>query len=670
MRRKSPRIIAMMFCLVLAAVPAGADSYGTELPFTAGTGGRASGLGLAATSIIGGPSLQHFNPASLAHSQYKNFEFYRTTFFDSKSMYHTLSYAHPMMNYGTLGLSILRLDVGGIEQRDEYNILGTDDLKNSQSRVLLGYATSLQSFLSAGLNLKIDHQVFGDYNGTGIGLDLGFLATKSFADPWIFETIRGGLTLQNLIEPSVKLDREDVADPMNIALGLSAVAHAGDLGFVSSIDLINPRYSPFRARLGQECSYQGMFYFRAGLDGSTPTFGVGASYRNASVDYAYRDEDLGSNHRISVSFRFGASLDEKRTLARTELEAELDQMITAKMSELETSQVFNILRKADSLFTAGRYEDAQGEYELALLWDSNNENARARIEACRYHADLNRGRSLMTSGKYLEALYYLKQALRRVPGDPDANSLLDECNQRIQADEDRTTMIDGMLKRAIDLYAARRFTEALSGFREILRLAPQNDLAVEYEQKTRVNVENLKRALIVEANGLAAQGDLAAAIAALEKAQVYDPDDAGLAARTESLRKEHRQAAATAGRIGKPVDTSASQPVFTSQRSVDPVVLEPKYKAGMQYFDEGDFDSAIRYFTEIWTVAPGFHNVKELLTKAHLFTGMKMYSEGRYEEAIRAWELALAVDPANTKASRYLRKAREESRKLGSVNNE
>ena len=161
--------------MVTSTVPALAGRYGTELPFTAGTGGRASALGLAGTSLTGCPSLQHFNPAGLAGLQYKELEFYRTTYFDSESMYHTIHFAYPTLEYGTLALSVLRLDVGGIEERDINNILLSSDLKNGQTRILLGYAASLHSALSAGLNLKIDHQTFGGYSGSGIGLDLGFL---------------------------------------------------------------------------------------------------------------------------------------------------------------------------------------------------------------------------------------------------------------------------------------------------------------------------------------------------------------------------------------------------------------------------------------------------------------------------------------------------------------
>lgn len=659
-------IIVIASWIASGVRPAAAGSFGTELPFTAGTGARAGGMGLAATSIIGDPSLQHFNPASLADMQYMNFEFYRTTFFDSKSMYHTLSFSYPMMDYGTLGISILRLDVGDVEERDIYNILLRDDLKNSQTRVLLGYAASLQSFLSAGLNLKIDNQSFGDYSGSGIGLDLGFLATKSFADPWVFETVRGGLSIQNLIEPSVKLDQDDVADPMNIAFGLSAVASTGNLGFVSSLDFISPRYSPFRARLGQEVSYLDRFSFRVGLDGSTPTFGLGASYRNAALHYAYRDEDLGSNHRISVLIRFGSSREEKRAEARGKLEAELDRRITTKMSALESSQVTNALRRADSLFAFERFPEAADQYEMALMWDSENQRARSQIERCRYGDALGQGRDLFASGNYLEALYHFRQALRYVPDDPTATAMLQDCDQRIRAEEDNAEMIDRMLKHAIDLYASRRFVEALASFREILRLDGDHALAAEYEQKANINIKNRKQALIVQSNNLADRGDLGGAINALEKARGYDPNDNWIGGRIETLNRALREAVKTKPSEIPEQPRAKPSPVSAADRAT----LEPKYQEGLRYFEKGDFDSAVKRFAEVWTVDPNYHNVVELLTKTHLFTGMKMYSEGRYQEAIKAWEKALTVDPANVKAKRYLRKAREESTRLGSVYDE
>ena len=47
---------------------------------------------------------------------------------------------------------------------------------------------------------------------------------------------------------------------------------------------------------------------------------------------------------------------------------------------------------------------------------------------------------------------------------------------------------------------------------------------------------------------------------------------------------------------------------------------------------------------------------------------MNYYAEQNYSLAIMTWEKALTVDPTNSKAERYLRKASEEAKKLGGVN--
>jgi tetratricopeptide (TPR) repeat protein len=663
-------VILTLVALAPAALQAG--SYGTELPFVAGTGARPSALGLAATSLTGEPSLQYYNPASLAKLQYKTFEFYRTTFFDSKSVYHTAQYAHPMLNYGTLAVSVLRLDVGEIEERDIYNNLLSTDLKNAQTRVLLGYAHSLHSALAAGVNLKIDNQSFAGYSGSGVGMDLGFLATKAFAEESFFEYVRGGLSIQNLIEPSVKLDQDDVADPLSVAFGASAVASAGRIGFVTAIDVVAPRFSPYQFRFGQEVGYADILAVRFGFDGSTPTFGAGAEWRNVAVDYAFRSEDLGSNHRISVVIRFGSSVDERLEAGRMALEAELDRQINSKMTELESSQLSETMRRADDLFAQGKYPQAAGQYELALLWDADNDLARSRIETCRYYGEMAQAQSSMKEENFLEALYYLRQALSRSPDDPEVTALITECNRQIRRQTDHTEMIDRMLKRSIDLYATRRFVEAQAGFREVLNLNPDNKLAAEYEQKSYANIQNLKHRLVVEANNLADRGDYAAAVNALEQAQHYDPSDESLVARIHELDAKQREAERRQAARDRATATPRVRPPVASPKSpaVDRSLLEPKYNEGLRSFEKGDFDAAVRRFHEVWAVAPDFHNVQELLTKAYLFMGMKKYSEEKYGEAIVIWERALTVAPDNSKAKRYLQKAKEEASRLGRVNDE
>jgi tetratricopeptide (TPR) repeat protein len=664
-------IATLLVCIVMVPTALSqSGTYGTELPFTAGAGGRVSALGLAGSSLTGSPSLQHFNPAGLAELQFKELEFYRTTYFDSKSAYHTFHYAHPMLNYGTLGISVLRLDVGGIEERDVNNILLSDDMKNAQTRLLIGYAASLHSALAAGINLKIDNQSFGQYSGSGVGLDLGFLATREFTGHKNLEYLRAGLSILNLIEPVVKLDQDDVADPLAVVFGGSGAIAAGEIGFVTAIDIVAPRFSPYRFRFGQEVSYMDMLVFRFGFDGSIPTAGVGAAWRNVSVDYAYRNEDLGSNHRISVSIRFGSSLKARREANQAVLEAELDRKINSKLSDLESSQLAETIRRADSLFTNARYSEASSQYELALLWDDQNDRAKSQITTCQYYDEMQQVSALMDTGDYLEALYHLRQAQALSPSDPEITALMTECNRRIKAQEDHTDMIDGMLKRSIDLYASRQFIEARAGFHEVLRLAPYNTLANEYEQKANINIQNQKQALVIEANGLAKRGSYEAAIDAVKEAKVLDPDDVSLDGRIAELRRKQQiveqQSVAEAQEKSSPATTTAHR---QQGRAYDSTLLEPKYNEGLRYFNDGQYEEAARRFYEIWAAAPEYHNVTDLLTKTYLFIGMKKYSEENYREAIINWEKVLTVDPDNPKARRYLLKARDEAGRLSKVKN-
>jgi len=225
-------------------------------------------------------------------------------------------------------------------------------------------------------------------------------------------------------------------------------------------------------------------------------------------------------------------------------------------------------------------------------------------------------------------------------------------------------MINRMMKQSIDLYATRQFVEANAGFREILNLDPDNELANEYERKSHTKIQNQKQQAIVEANGLADRGEYTAAVAALERALRLDPDDNHLKNRIAELQTKQNEEERGQQRIVAQVQTS------TARSSVDASVLQPKYNEGLKYFQDGDFDRAVRRLHEVWVVEPGYHNVTELLTKAYLFIGMKKYSEEKYQEAIVTWERALTVDPDNVKAKRYLRKAKEEASRLSSVEND
>jgi tetratricopeptide (TPR) repeat protein len=620
-------------------------------------------MGLAATSLPGTPSSQYFNPALLATQRKKGFEFYRTTLFDSESQFHAAAYVHPSLDWGTLGLTALRLDVGGIEERDEMNLLLSSDLKNSQTRFLLGYAIDVMPMLAAGVNLKVDHQSFGDYNGSAIGLDVGFLYTRSLGGFRWLDNARGALMVENLLEPSVKLDRDDVPDPRRLLMGVSADGRYGDIGYATSLDLVSPKYSPFHARVGQEFTYRGMVAARVGWDGSTATFGVGGMYRKLSLDYAYREEELGSNHRISLSVTLGASLEEERSARRARADAELQKRVRERVTAFERSQLSSLLQSADALFDAGEFEKAREKYGMALMWDSENERASSRLEQCRVEEAVGRAETKLDGGDYVAALHYFNQAAELAPDDGRVIDGSARCRTAIAEMQDRARMIDGLIGEAVDAYAAGNYREALSGFQRALEIDPENHIASEFEDKCRSTMASSMDALRARAKNLERRGDLPGAISSLERARALQPDNGGIArdiARLKALLRD-REATRTAeeAREARATAPSATAP------DIDDEALDRKYESGMKHLEDGRFADAARALAQVWAVAPTYRGVAQSLVRAYLLQGMADYSDGHYDEAIDAWQRVLTIEPGNSKSQRYLRKAREERSRLG-----
>ncbi|UCG50488.1 MAG: PorV/PorQ family protein [Candidatus Latescibacterota bacterium] len=665
MRHAATAILALVLLATpLATGQANAQSYGTELPFVLGTGARSSAMGVAAVSHGEDASIQHYNPSGLGYLQRKQFVFYRTTLFDSKSVYHSFSYAHPLLNYGTLAVSFMRVDIGGVEQRDETNRLLSSDLHSAQTRFLLGYAKSITTSLSAGFNLKIDNQSFGDYSGSGIGLDVGLSASQVFSGNSFIKGFREGFAVQNLIEPSLKLDHEKVADPFNLSLGVSAISGFGNVMLVTSLDIVNPRYSPFDLRFGQEVVYNRILALRFGMDDVTPTFGLGAHYKNVGLDYAYRSEDLGNNHRISLTVKFGSTLSEQRARARAEFEKEVDTRLTNRMADLERSQLERALENGDSLFARAEYEAAADQFEMALLWDPDNDHAAKQATLSRYQQAISMATKALENKDYVQGLFHANRALSYIPEDQAATNLARKCNERITEAKNSRTLLTQLLKTSIDLYADRQFADALAGFEEALRIAPDNQLAQEYRGKCKNSIETVVRRYMTDAEVRADNDDYVGAIDHLEHALAYNTRTAEIHALIEKYKKARAHALLASTKPETPGQTTddASSPPTADQK-----VLENHYRRGMKSFDDGDFDGAIASFLRVWTVDQDYHNVSSFLTRAYLFVGMRLYSDHEYTKAIEIWQKVLTIDPENSKAKRYLSKAHEELEKLSGV---
>ncbi|MDH3216064.1 MAG: hypothetical protein OEN01_07200 [Candidatus Krumholzibacteria bacterium] len=653
----------LLFCVDVPTVRAGA--YGTELPFVIGTSTRSSALGIAGATVHGDASVQYYNPSGMSYLNWKELVLFRTVLFDSKSLYHAASFAYPVLNRGTVGLTLMRLDVSGIEQRDSDNQLLSSDLKNSQTRLLIGYGIRVGSFLSVGANIKVDNQSFAGLSASGVGLDLGITGSRDLPPRSPIRTLRAGLVFHNVVEPAIKLDREKVPDPLQVTLGLAMLAMIGDVALTTSLDMVSPRYSPFSVRFGQEATYRHRYALRFGVDEAAPTYGFGTRYRKVTLDYAFRKDDLGNNHRIAMAVRFGASVDERRIKARMALEEHVNREINNRLVDLERSQIADAVSEGDRLFAAGDLDGAWKLYEMALLWDPDNEHADVQIARCNYGLSLANAESSMQNGDFVQAILHAKKALEFFADDERARTIIRQCNEAIARAQDNSQFAGKLLRTSIDLYANRQFKEALSGFDEVLRIDPTNELARDYRDKCRTNIDRTFQRLVRNSRTRAARGDYVRARQSLEDALRIKRDPA-----VEAELKELRERKEVRREVTR---KSPPKPQPTVARRISPtntVLLERKYQQGMEAFGRGDFEEAVSAFQSVWAADPTFHNISALLSKAYLFMGMRHYAKEQYAEALDIWTKLLRIDPNNAKAKRYLEETQKEFDKLREVTDE
>jgi len=237
--------------------------------------------------------------------------------------------------------------------------------------------------------------------------------------------------------------------------------------------------------------------------------------RLRSLGYLEADSDSDSTETPSGSPTVRSPQGD-RVLAAIAFEAGRYEEAAAAYSRLvQTNPKDATLRAslAGALGALGRYEDAMRELNLALERDPLS------VEA--YH---NRGVILERRGEkdaaieeYRTALRYgpryepARQALERLTGDDDARAPRSDAERRASALAENASQ------------AARRgdYGEAMKQLAEAERLAPDYSLVYQYQS----NVAYL-------------MGDLAAAIAALEKALALEPDNALFKANLARLREK------------------------------------------------------------------------------------------------------------------------------------
>ncbi len=649
-------VLALVSCA--AGHSRAADDAGTRSVFATGAGNRALALGSAFCALADDASALLWNPGGLGGVERAEFQVGEASLNDLGFRETFVGYVHPDWRWGTAALAVRHYGVDGIDGRDARN-LPTGEFGDRETELALGYGRALGEAFRVGLAGRVRRQDLAGRSGMGVGADAGV----EFRPGAVFDSEAGwmrdlqvGVALQNLIEPSIRLDRASVPDPLTLRAGLSIARPLALGGVIASVELEQVRDVGARAHAGIEWNAHPLLSLRSGLDDGVLTAGLGIRLGSSAFEYAFADPATGPTHRAGLTWRFGRSVTDARQFAERAEEERVQQRLVALERERERDRVANLMAGAEAARAAGRSEEALEALATLLAIDSTFAPARA----LRVASLGDRARALESAGDWAEASVAWARALGEAPGDTTAAAGL----ARTRAESDlravRSAEIRKAFAAALDAFAADDLAGARAGLARILAQNPGDGEVQAMLRRVEAAIGRRTEAWLRQADALRQAGSLDEAAALIERARSLDPRTPGLAAATGAL--------ARAAAPGTPPRASAPARTARPAAPAAPAVLSHEserqvaelYRRGLDALQHGQSDDALRALEQVRALRPGYARVDEVLKREYLTRGMELFSTGRLDAAVRMWESALRVDPHDPRALGYLARAHEQ----------
>jgi hypothetical protein len=300
------KLLVILFCCAVLrsdalAVPGTSGSRFLLL----GVGGRAVAMGEAFAGLSDDASAAYWNPAGLTQLQGVEFlSMYNSWFEGVNHLYAGL--AMKVDGKRALAIQANALAVGDIPRVDGTGVLegafGASDVALAAT-----YAQRVRDKISLSVGVKIIRETIDRESGVGFGIDVGGLY-KPVPRLGIGFAVRNagqGIKYINDTSPLPTEIRAGVGYKV-IERCLKEFTVTGDVAMM-------PADNTVTANLGGELVVSRMIALRSGAKiGKTvvPTFGIGFTIRNISIDWATElFGDLGNPNRLSVSLKFGSVKD-------------------------------------------------------------------------------------------------------------------------------------------------------------------------------------------------------------------------------------------------------------------------------------------------------------------------------------------------------------------------
>lgn len=291
MTRTRLTVLTIAFLAITAATAPGQGTSGAQF-LGVGVGGRAMGMGGAYVSVSDDPTALYWNPAGLTRIAGHEVTVSHLSWLSDAS-YQYASYARELGTNGAVGLAIEQGSVA-------WDNTGAGDFEVGDFAGVVGYGRRIRPNLGVGGGLKILSSSLGDSDARSYAVDLGAVYRLS-------DDASLGVAVRNL-GPGMTF--EDTSDPLPTTMAVGGSYRWRGVLFAADLEKVNDLSAA--ARLGAEYAPAEFVALRGGLilgdDSVLSSFtgGIGVNWKDTwSLDYAYRDSDIGETHQFALSTGFG-----------------------------------------------------------------------------------------------------------------------------------------------------------------------------------------------------------------------------------------------------------------------------------------------------------------------------------------------------------------------------
>lgn len=560
-RRVVNGLLVMVLLALQPGISLGAQDAGTGSALDLGTGARAIALGRAGVTESRSAFTGNWNPGALGAIPRVGLALQHASLFGG-ALHESLGFVYPTLDWGTASLTLTRVDLGGIEGRDQNN-LPDGEFRFVEQQAALGYGYPVWGPFYLGAALKVHNLSLDGLSGTGVGADAGLLFQQTLDTPWL-KQISAGLACRNAISPVIKLQNEGDRLFPDWRLGAEgAFELIPDIPdqLLVRLEAQKPERADFRWHAGLEYQMYDAIALRGGWDHEYFSAGAGFAYAGVTLDYAVSFPTLGLRHLVTLSMEFGKDMGARRADRATEEERRRQQIV----HDLKSKIIEDYKKDAKAFMQKSAFAEAAKLWEKVLDWEPENTEAQAQLALAKSEIarqenarDIKSAQNYMRKKQYIDVMVECQKILERSPDNAIAQSLYTQAEKKATrlGTGSLTTNVKTLQKirkeyqLGLQAYTKRNYAEAVKHWEAVIETTPLQKQVYRYLQTARERIERAQKSktrkvvkqtkrkkMYKEAVELSRNGKLKDAVRSWEKLAKENPEDKDAQQNLEKTRK-------------------------------------------------------------------------------------------------------------------------------------